>query len=111
MSIRGSRFMWIIVLFDLPTTTPAERRYASHFRSFLKKDGYSMIQYSVYARLCNGQDSIDKHTKRIKQALPPAGHIRLMQITDKQFERITLLIGEKKPNEKPRPVYKQLSFF
>ena len=31
------------------------------YRNFLLKDGYYMVQYSVYARVCNGSDAVDKH--------------------------------------------------
>lgn len=42
---------WLVVMFDLPTLTPVERRNAALFRKRLLEDGYLMIQYSVYARL------------------------------------------------------------
>lgn len=44
-------FMRIIVFFDLPVTTKAKRRAASQFRQFLLKDGYQMLQLSVYTRI------------------------------------------------------------
>jgi len=52
------RHMWIIVFFDLPVKKPAQRRAATQFRKFLLKDGYIMLQYSVYARVCKGQDGM-----------------------------------------------------
>lgn len=44
--------MRMIVFFDLPVQTKTERRYATTFRNFLLKDGYHMLQFSVYARVC-----------------------------------------------------------
>ena len=35
------------------------------------------------------------HTKRIKCHLPPAGEVRIIRITDKQFGRIEVFYGEK----------------
>ena len=48
-----NRLMRILVMFDLPVKTKAERRSATQFRNFLVGDGYHMVQYSVYARVCN----------------------------------------------------------
>ncbi|PZU82149.1 MAG: CRISPR-associated endonuclease Cas2 [Shinella sp.] len=60
------RFMWLMVFFDLPVKTKPQRRRASQFRQFLKKDGYMMLQLSVYARVCRGQDAVDKHIRRVR---------------------------------------------
>jgi CRISPR-associated protein Cas2 len=40
---------WVLVFFDLPVGTDEERRDANHFRKDLLKDGYLMVQFSVYA--------------------------------------------------------------
>ena len=44
-------FMRMIVLFDLPVTTKAKMRAANQFRQFLLKDGYQMLQLSIYTLL------------------------------------------------------------
>lgn len=93
------RYMWLFVFFDLPVGTKTERRNANRFRNFLQKDGYMMIQLSVYARICNGQDRLDKHLRRLKANIPEKGSVRAMQITDKQYERMKILVGEPKNNE------------
>ena len=41
------RFMRIIVMFDLPTITPAERQEYTKFRKFLLKSGFIMMQLIV----------------------------------------------------------------
>jgi len=81
------------VFFDLPVKTKAQRREATRFRSFLLNDGYHMIQYSVYARVCNGTDAVEKHRRRIKNNLPDNGSIRMLVITEKQYETIDILLG------------------
>ncbi|WKB36636.1 CRISPR-associated endonuclease Cas2 [Terrilactibacillus sp. S3-3] len=93
--------MRILVFFDLPVTSPRERKAYSRFRKFLLKDGYTMLQFSVYTRICNGEDGVSKHMKRLKQNLPPVnGAIRSMKITEKQFENMDILLGEVTPEEK-----------
>ncbi len=88
-----SRFMRMLVFFDLPVTTPNQRREAGQFRKFLIKDGYHMIQFSVYARVCNGTDAVAKHRARLLRNLPDDGSIRLLVITEKQYESVEILLG------------------
>lgn len=105
-----NRLMRILVMFDLPVKTKTERRYATRFRNFLINDGYHMVQFSVYSRVCNGRDSVETHRKRILSALPPKGAVRMMVITEKQYGAIELLIGEPTPYDKPQQ-YEQLMIF
>ena len=94
--------MWLFVFFDLPVKTPAERRTSTRFRNFLLKDGYMMIQFSVYARICNGPERVDKHLRRLQVSIPEKGNVRVMQVTDKQYERMKILVGNKTKNEKTK---------
>ena len=89
-----NKFMRILVFFDLPVGTKAERHQATQFRNFLLRDGYHMIQFSVYARVCNGVDAVSKHRHRLKANLPENGSIRLLVITEKQYESIEILLGK-----------------
>lgn len=86
--------MRILIFFDLPVKTSIERSEATRFRNFLLRDGYYMVQYSVYARVCNGIDAVEKHRRRVKNNLPNNGSIRMLVITEKQYESIDILIGE-----------------
>lgn len=85
--------MRLLVFFDLPVTTAAERKAATQFRKFLLKDGYYMIQFSVYGRVCNGTDAVKKHEQRLRSCLPSKGAIRLLTLTEKQYEQIQILLG------------------
>jgi CRISPR-associated protein Cas2 len=92
--------MWILVFFDLPVKKPEQRRLATQFRNFLLKDGYLMLQFSVYARVCKGQEAVDKHLKRATANLPNEGSIRALQVTDKQYSRMQILLGNLIPEER-----------
>jgi CRISPR-associated protein Cas2 len=94
------RFMRLFVFFDLPTNTRLERKQATKFRSALLKNGFSMLQYSVYVRVCKGQEIINKYIDKINYNLPKKGHIRVLQITDKQYGRMQILIGDATQEEK-----------
>lgn len=91
--------MRILVLFDLPVATALERKSAAQFRKFLLKDGYYMVQYSVYCRVCNGNDAVEKHEKRLNMNLPNEGSIRMLVITEKQYESMRILLGGRKFND------------
>jgi len=102
--------MRIIVFFDLPVVQKKERKIYSQFRRFLLNDGYDMIQYSVYSRLCNGIDMTEKHLKRLDQNLPSKGSVRCLTVTERQYEDMKLLVG--KPTVKERKInINQLSLF
>ncbi len=95
------KFMRILVFFDLPVKTKPQRRKATQFRNFLIKDGYYMVQFSVYARVCNGNDMVELHKKRLKANVPDDGSIRVLVITEKQYENVEILLGRKSRYEKP----------
>ncbi len=105
-----NRFMRMMVFFDLPVNTAAMRREAARFRNFLLKDGYHMIQYSVYARVCCGLDAVSTHKNRLRQNLPDNGSVRLLVITEKQYESIDILLGRLTEADESFQC-EQLSFF
>jgi len=96
----GYRAMWVFAMFDLPTDTKEARRSYTHFRKNLLKDGFTMLQYSVYIRHCSSEENAVVHFDRVKAFLPDDGEVRLVTITDKQFERMASFWGKMR---KPGP--------
>ncbi|RAL26735.1 CRISPR-associated endonuclease Cas2 [Thermoflavimicrobium daqui] len=92
--------MRILVFFDLPVARKSDRKQYAKFRKYLLNDGYDMIQYSVYCRICNGNDGMQKYLERLNRNLPPKGSVRVLTITDKQYARMKLLVGLPTPTEK-----------
>ena len=92
--------MRLIVFFDLPVVKRKDRKEYQVFRRFLLNDGYIMIQYSVYSRICNGIEGANKHINRLERNLPPKGSVRYLQITEKQYCEMKFLVGSLKPQEK-----------
>ena len=93
MSEDTRRYMRMLVFFDLPVVTRAERRAYTQFRRFLLNDGFDMIQFSVYGRIVNGRDAEEKHFQRLVANLPPEGSVRCLTVTEKQYASMKLLIG------------------
>ncbi len=85
--------MRMMVFFDLPVVSKADRRAYTVFRRFLLNDGYDMIQFSVYGRILNGNDAEEKHMKRLLANLPPEGSVRVLTVTEKQYASMKLLVG------------------
>jgi CRISPR-associated protein Cas2 len=83
----------MMVFFDLPTVTKAEKRAYTLFRRFLLNDGYDMIQFSIYGRILNGTDAEEKHMKRLVSNLPSVGSIRVLTVTEKQYASMKILVG------------------
>lgn len=93
MELNAYRIMWLFVFFDLPTETAKDRRNAAGFRKNLLKDGFTMMQYSVYIRHCASSESADVHEKRVRRLLPPLGKVSVLRITDKQYGNIVNFWG------------------
>ena len=101
--------MRVMVFFDLPVKTKSERATATRFRKELIQEGYYMVQFSVYARICSGVESAHTHIERLKNFAPESGSIRCMLVTEKQYSSIIVFAGKKKKEEKPAK-FIQLSF-
>lgn len=85
--------MRLMVFFDLPTVTKADKRAYTLFHRFLVKDGYDMLQWSVYARIVNGMDDVTKHQQRLEGNLPRKGSVRCMKVSEKQYAAMEVLVG------------------
>ncbi|MEP0844491.1 MAG: CRISPR-associated endonuclease Cas2 [Phycisphaerae bacterium] len=93
--------MWLVVMFDLPVDTRAARREYATFRKKLLLDGFARMQFSVYIRHCASEENAEVHVKRVESSVPPDGEVRIITITDKQFERMRIYWGKRrKPPER-----------
>lgn len=101
--------MWVFVFFDLPVETKKQRKDYAQFRKALIKDGFTMIQYSIYARHCPSRENADVHAQRVKKFLPPKGEIIIFYITDKQYGMMEYFYGPKTANRPGTP--QQLELF
>ena len=101
--------MWVIVFFDLPTDSKQAKRQYTDFRKGLLDDGFAMMQYSVYYRHCASKENATVHLERIRKIVPPDGEVRIMQFTDKQFERMEVYFGKRRTQTEEAPA--QLEMF
>ena len=108
-ALSGYRIMWLFVLFDLPVGTKKERKAATGFRLKLLDLGFEMSQFSVYLRFCSGKEQVEAYERKIERALPAAGKVHLIAITDKQYENIRTYRGRNRERARKNP--DQLALF
>lgn len=107
--LNAYRIMWLFVFFDLPVYTKKERKFAAGFRKRLQKDGFTMMQFSVYVRHCASSESAEVHIRRVKSYLGEKGQVSILSITDKQYGNIFNFWGVKSAPLAEAP--KQLELF
>lgn len=86
--------MRLIVMFDLPTFIVEDMRSYRDFRKFLIKNGFMMMQESVYSKIALNQSMANLITNRVRENKPPKGLVQMLTITEKQFSRMEILVGD-----------------
>lgn len=88
------RFMRVVVMFDLPTDTSLDRHHYRWFRKFLIREGFVMMQKSIYTKICINAHAVDKVEQNIRKNRPPKGIVQVMTVTERQFAGMALVVGE-----------------
>ena len=101
--------MWLLVMFDLPVGTKAERRAATRFRQWLLDQGYEMSQFSIYMRFCAAKEQVDRRVRDIARNRPIGGQIHVLSVTDKQFSDMVVFRADERRKNRSPP--EQLSLF
>lgn len=90
--------MRMLVFFDLPTETAEDRRNYRKFRNGLIKNGFIMMQESVYCKLLMNSTADQYVREVVRKIKPPKGLVQLLTVTEKQFAGIEFLTGEFQSN-------------
>ncbi|WP_395150596.1 CRISPR-associated endonuclease Cas2 [uncultured Allofournierella sp.] len=90
----NGRFMRVLVFFDLPVETKADRREYARFRRGLIKDGFLMMQESVYCKLALNPTSARSIMEAVRARRPSKGLVQMLVITEKQFSRMEFVVGD-----------------
>ncbi len=85
--------MRMIVFFDLPVQTATERRNYRKFRKFLVKNGFFMMQESVYSKICLNGSQVESCKRRLQSNKPPQGLVQILVVTEKQYANMVYLVG------------------
>ncbi len=98
--------MWLFVMFDLPVDDTVARRHYTRFRTKLLAQGFSMLQYSIYARYFPSEEASLAHRNKVTVAMPPKGQVRLLSVTDRQFGKMQVFFSgtRRRPEKSPDQV-------
>lgn len=96
MSIEQVR---LLCMFDIPMETKHEQKKYRIFRKALLENGFIMLQYSIYYRSLPNRSSLKKYETILKSKVPRSGNIRLLYVTETQFQDMLLLTGSRSQQE------------
>ena len=88
------RFMRVLVFFDLPTETLENKREYRRFHKLLIKNGFLMMQESVYCRMLLTPSAGKTVLDIIRNNRPFDGIVQVMTVTEKQFANMEYITGE-----------------
>ena len=86
--------MRVMVFFDLPVITSANRKDYRDFHTYLIKSGFLMMQESVYCKLLVNSTSQGTMAENIRKNKPPKGMVQMLTVTEKQFAKMEYVVGE-----------------
>lgn len=87
--------MRVLVFFDLPTETLENKREYRKFHKLLIKNGFLMMQESVYCRMLLTPSAGRAVLDVIRKNRPSDGIIQVMTVTEKQFAGMEYITGER----------------
>ena len=86
--------MRIVVFFDLPVITASQRKTYRTFRKYLVKNGFLMMQESVYCKLAQNSSVGETIIENIRKNRPSEGLVQVLKVTEKQYGKMEYIIGE-----------------
>ena len=86
--------MRLLVFFDLPTETNEDKRNYRKFHTMLIKNGFMMLQESVYCRMLITPTAEHSVMELIRKNKPSSGSVQMLSVTEKQFSKMEHLVGE-----------------
>ncbi len=87
--------MRILCMFDLPSETKQEQKHYRTFRKALLANGFVMLQYSIYYRIVPNRSAGKKYESVLKRVTPAYGEVRLLYVSEKQYQDMQLLVGNR----------------
>ncbi len=87
--------MRVVVVFDLPTETAEERRDYRRFRAALLKNGFFMMQESVYSKIILNNTAANVIKETVRKLKTGKGLIQMLTVTERQFENMEFVLGKK----------------
>ena len=83
-----------MIFFDLPQDTAADMREYRNFHKFLQKNGFVMMQESVYSKIILNSTAAAAVQEKVRKNKTSKGLIQMLLITERQFEHMEIIVGE-----------------
>lgn len=80
-------------MFDLPVESGEQRKDYTRFRKFLLKNGFLMLQKSVYCKLALNNTVVKGIVENVRKNRPAEGCVQLLTITEKQYAKMEVIVG------------------
>lgn len=90
----------ILVLYDLPMVDIEDRKEYTKFRRDILKLGCYLVQFSVYAKVIKNDIYYKAFIDKLKNIMPEKGEVRVVKLTEKQYEDMLFLNGSQNNFEK-----------
>lgn len=94
------RVMRVLVIYDLPSLSKKHHKNYSLFHNFLLKNGFYMLQESIYCCLARNHHFTQLIIEKVGKNSPDLGDVRCFAITEKQYQNIKIFTGKKSFQEK-----------
>lgn len=92
--INNYKQMRLILIYDLPTVEDIDQRIYNKFHNQLKKNGFYMLQYSVYIKVLSNDTAYSQMYSKLGKIVPKKGSVIAFKLTEKQFQSMVYLRGE-----------------
>lgn len=86
--------MRVLVLYDLPIGSSGDIKAYTKFRKYLIKNGFMMMQESVYTKLALNQTVCRNIMDNVRKNKPETGLVQMLAITERQYSKMEIVVGE-----------------
>lgn len=101
MKGNGWRVMWIIAVYDCPTTSDEAKHDYTVFRKSLLRENFIQLQKSVYVRNYPTMAKAEAVIARLGKGIPTDAEVAFFLVTDKQYGLTREFFGPRSAENKP----------
>ncbi len=87
--------MRILLIYDLPMEEEKDRRIYNKFHKDIISLGFYMLQFSVYTKVIQNETTFKQQYTKLRKLIPSKGNIIILKITEKQYQDMIYLTGER----------------
>lgn len=87
--------MRVLLIYDLPMEEEKDRRIYNKFHKDIISLGFYMLQFSVYTKVIQNETAFKQQYIKLRKLIPSKGNIIILRITEKQYQDMIYLTGER----------------